>query len=1058
MSVTNCIIISLVTIFIVFRIAESQTPQTSLSYNYQISNQCPSSQKEEIVTLELKKTLTCAIEQGKTHQYQIEVQKGQFIHITIEQMGVDVTETLRGPNNFIRRRDFPNDIWGIELLSFIAPEKENYTLEIQANNAKIPRGPYKITFVQQSQPTKEDYAREDAEEKFMEADRLPNTKLNEKITLLEKAVSKWRESGDSYGLATGLTSLGFARAGSRDLFEKKEELLKLFNETLKIWEQFQEIPRQAQVLTLIARIYESHAMFSDAERIYLSAEQLWKSPNAPPMPEVTIAIQNNLATVEQKLGKYQEAIDAFKKAIEATRLAKNKLLEAQINNNLGSLYLELQSSALAEEYLSRAENLYEKAETSYPGWATMRLNQGLLAASNKDWSRSESYLQESLDLREKHAPSQVYIVFHAFGYVKDLQGKTDEALDYYNKALPKIPRLDNKVITLLNIGNIYYKNQNNKLAISTYKEAEALLAKIDSPSISWFIFAALGRSELQLNQSEEAIKHLKEAFEIVEKQRLLLARLDWRTKFLADSRIVYETYVEALMSFAEQTGDKQYAEQALVISERSRARTLLDQLLENNKATASQTDNSLLTQYRNLQQSLKAVEYEREQRFFNNAPPVYQESARKEAESLKLQLQELEGRIRISNKSLAGLITPPILDFNKIKQLIDKDSLVIEYLLGEQKSYYWVVSSDGLIASQKLPSRNNLSGIVTKLKKSLEEMPRRNSDYFKLAKETSEKIIDPIIINTKQKRLVFVPDGILHYIPFAALPLPNAKNPLASAAYLVLQRSVVILPSLATAIIQRERRKERTIAPKTLAIFADPVYDNNDEPHNCESNTLNLNPTATPKSVAERGDSSTTSENLLKYPRLEFSQKEMRAIISLPIQGGIFKACGYDANYQTATSQEMLQYKIIHFATHGKVNIEQPELSGLILSLFDKTGRRTPEGLLNLSEIYQLRLQADLVVLSACETATGPEIKGEGVTSLTRGFMVAGANGVIASLWKVGDNKLTSELMKNFYKNMLIRKMPPDIALQFAQKQMLLKYPNLHPYHWSAFIFQGDFQ
>jgi CHAT domain-containing protein len=140
------------------------------------------------------------------------------------------------------------------------------------------------------------------------------------------------------------------------------------------------------------------------------------------------------------------------------------------------------------------------------------------------------------------------------------------------------------------------------------------------------------------------------------------------------------------------------------------------------------------------------------------------------------------------------------------------------------------------------------------------------------------------------------------------------------------------------------------------------------------------------------------------------------------------------------------------------VNTEHPELSGIVLSLVDRQGNYTPEGFLRLTEIYNLRLQADLVVLSACYTAVGREVKGEGPISLTRGFMNAGAKRVVASLWQVKD-KSTSELMRYFYEGLLgPENLPAPTALQRAQVRMFQKYPDWPPFFWAAFIAQGEYK
>jgi CHAT domain-containing protein len=174
-------------------------------------------------------------------------------------------------------------------------------------------------------------------------------------------------------------------------------------------------------------------------------------------------------------------------------------------------------------------------------------------------------------------------------------------------------------------------------------------------------------------------------------------------------------------------------------------------------------------------------------------------------------------------------------------------------------------------------------------------------------------------------------------------------------------------------------------------------------------------------------------------------------------RGEGLEAIDFDASYETATNAKISNYRIIHFATHGLLDAVHPELSGLVLSQFDRQGRPTKYGFLRLSDIYNLKLGADLVVLSACRTGLGKEVKGEGLIGLTRGFMYAGASRVVASLWKV-DDEATSELMKSFYQYMLVKRMPPVTALREAQKDIARQTRWRHPYYWAAFVLQGDWK
>jgi CHAT domain-containing protein len=190
--------------------------------------------------------------------------------------------------------------------------------------------------------------------------------------------------------------------------------------------------------------------------------------------------------------------------------------------------------------------------------------------------------------------------------------------------------------------------------------------------------------------------------------------------------------------------------------------------------------------------------------------------------------------------------------------------------------------------------------------------------------------------------------------------------------------------------------------------------------------------------------------------RLPFSREEADAIAGLVSAGSLLKATGFRASRAMAVSGELSRYRIVHFATHGVLNSRQPDLSGLVLSLVDETGE-PQDGFLRMNEIYNLRLPADLVTLSACQTALGKEIRGEGLVGLTRGFMYAGAQRVVASLWQV-DDLATAHLMQHFYRGMLKEGLRPAAALRAAQIEMAKQKRWASPYYWAGFVLQGEWR
>jgi CHAT domain-containing protein len=269
----------------------------------------------------------------------------------------------------------------------------------------------------------------------------------------------------------------------------------------------------------------------------------------------------------------------------------------------------------------------------------------------------------------------------------------------------------------------------------------------------------------------------------------------------------------------------------------------------------------------------------------------------------------------------------------------------------------------------------------------------------------------------------------------------------------MVDHEIVTAPSSAVVALLRQETTNRKPAPKTLAVFADPVFSNNDP----RVVTARLAHAASDeKNSGADAVRSASDVGLSELRRLRFSRQEADAITRLATNDLKLEAVDFKANRALATSAELGQYRIVHFATHGLINNTHPELSGVVLSLVDEKGR-PQNGFLRLYDLYNLKLSADLVVLSACQTALGKEVSGEGLVGLTRGFMYAGAPRVIASLWQI-DDRATAEFMKRFYEGMLGQKLRPAAALRAAQVSMSKDSRWHQPHYWAAFTLQGEWK
>ena len=297
-----------------------------------------------------------------------------------------------------------------------------------------------------------------------------------------------------------------------------------------------------------------------------------------------------------------------------------------------------------------------------------------------------------------------------------------------------------------------------------------------------------------------------------------------------------------------------------------------------------------------------------------------------------------------------------------------------------------------------------------------------------------------------------VADGALQLIPFGALPVPSKAAP----SFLIVNHEIVNLPSASVLAAQRRELRGRAPAPKQVAVLADPVFDLQDPRLKRAVQQSSLSTMSLPAEIQQAVRSAGLVDDRGALSRLPFTREEADAIFALAPSGDGMKAIDFKANRAMVTSADLSQYRIVHLATHGLLDTERPELSGIVLSLVDEQGK-SQDGFLRLHEVYNLNWSADLVVLSACQTALGKEIRGEGLVGLTRGFMYAGAKGVLASLWNVNDSA-TAVFMKQFYQGLFAKGLPPAAALRAAQVEMSKRNPSRSPYYWAAFVLQGDWR
>jgi len=884
-----------------------------------------------------------------------------------------------------------------------------------------------------------------------------------------------------------------------------------------------EPPFKAHLFQEWAKTFYYRSRWADAEKYHLQALTEHQK-QGPETMSVAMSLES-LGIIAWRQDDLDRAEDYYRQALDiAEKLAPGTIYVASSLGNMGNLSFERGDLARAEEQYRKALAIEEKLFPNSRNLAAGFNELALVAKARGDMAKAEKYNLQALKIMEKAAPTgtpnrlDIASILTELGDCVLEQGDAVKAEEYYQQGLAIRKEVEpdglGVAMSLGSLGELAQHRGDTAKAEQYYREALAIKLKVAPASIYVAItlkelgdavqsrgdlveaeqlyrqslairerlvpgskehaevLAALAVLMKRKAQPDAAAQLYQQALNAVESQTARLGGADDdRSRFRAKYVQYYKDYSDLLIA------EKQ-PEAAFQVLERSRARTLLETLAAAHVNIRQGVDASLLEQERRLREAMTA-NYGRRIRVLSSEHKEEQVAGLdQEAKKLLAQYDDVEGQIRVSSPAYAALTQPQPLSTKDIQQeLLDGNTLLLEYSLGEERSYVFVVSASSLAVYQ-IPKGATIEQAAQRvydlLNKDLLSAPNgRNktpaddgAEYSKAAARLSRMVLGPVASQLGRKRLLIVSDGALHYIPFAALPSPG-KSPMP----LMVRHEIINLPCASVLSALRRERLGRKMAPRMVAVLADPVFDNHDvRVKNAASNdqgnatTRGVEEDAEEQSLAADSDSLTRSvadmgaatKRTVYLPRLQLTRQEARSILAVTPAGQAMAALDFKASRAAALSPSLAQYRIVHFATHGLVNSKHPELSGLVLSLVDEQGR-PQNGFLGLQDIYNLNLPAELVVLSACETGLGKNIQGEGLIGLTRGFMYAGASRVVASLWKI-DDQGTAMFMGEFYRAMEQQGMRPAAALRAAQIHMWQQKRWSSPYYWAAFQIHGEWK
>lgn len=764
---------------------------------------------------------------------------------------------------------------------------------------------------------------------------------------------------------------------------------------------FRELNNQrGQAIALIALGYYYANLGQPADARSSCSDGLSLARAAKDLEAETLALIAT-ANIKRKLGDKQEALVAYQSAKSLAERTGDKTSQALVNAGIGAVSIDMGDYPSALEHTREAVKLFTANGQNW-GAAENKIGLGIIHhAMGEDNKALENLTEAVASFRADPMPRLEAIALRTIGLIYSAQGDTRRALASFQRALKLLNDTKDQryAAYILNYIGRSYEDLNHRDRAGRYYDQALKLAERsadpDSKTLSRYNLAHFERDNGNL---EQAKRHIEIAIKTAEEVRTKVSSQDLRSSYFAIVRDSYDLYIDVLMLQHKRDPTAGFDAAAFAVSERARARSLLE-LLRESQANARDAIDSL---------------------------------------PQPLTLQETQERV-----------------------LNDETSL-LEFALGNERSYAWLVTRNNF-RSFTLPGREEIEASAKSLYQvfvdhqlvngeSTEARAKREAKAAAaLPKEIaslSKLLLDPLAGKITTKRLLVVPDGALQYIPFQVLLDPDSHQPL------IKRLEIVNQPSASTLALVLSEIRTRKTAAHLVAVLADPVFELNDSRVKREA-TPKLDQPAEMLAVRRALRDVGVTPDGLQIPRLLASGREADEIMALAPARSSLKAVGFAATRDRIFSADLASYRIVHIATHGIINNERPEESGIVLSLVDQHGQ-SQDGFLRLRDIYTLKLPADLVVLSACSTALGKDIRGEGLMSVTRGFMYAGAAGVVASLWKV-DDEATAELMKHFYAALFNKGLPPAAALRDAQLE-LAQHPRWQsPYYWAGFVIQGQY-
>ncbi len=744
----------------------------------------------------------------------------------------------------------------------------------------------------------------------------------------------------------------------------------------------------------------------------------------------------NIGYYYDEMEDYSQALRDYTEALRIARIVKDYNYESMCLTNMSLIYTDLGNYDRALEYqrdvlrIDREvlkDDAYVAIDLNSIGFTYQK--KALQSGNAEDFYNALDNYEESLKIarRIKETETEIHAL-NNLGFVSIDLERYPDALEYFTQALKKAEENEDNEETaniLINIGIVYSRQENNDQAIQYCQRAIETASLTGKEYLLWEAHFEIANAYMKKGDYQDALQNYKESIEYLENIRSRIILEELKASYLGtDKRLeAYQNTINLLFEMARLAPEKSYDSEAFHFLERAKARAFLAELEVSQVNITRGVDRELIDQENELMEEISSLNSE----LLNpGLSPGQEKETREKLSQNEEQLEALKRKIRMSSPAYANIKYPQIISLEEAqKHMLDSGTAFFEYSLGETNSYAFVITKRNLKIFPLPPAEK----IRSQVRGYLEAIADRDNDDFRLGHELFNTLVSPGL-EGKFKKIIFIPDGILHYLPFETLLIEED-----SRRWLVKEYKISYAPSITSLreIIEREGA-QRQKAQKDLLAFGDPYFGPEEE-------------SADPGDEVKKAPSDTTSQ----FSRLQYSGLEIDKIASLFKKHTIDVFKRDKATEEQLKKLDLLPYRILHFATHCMINDNIPARSHIVFSVGNVSAE---DEILQMREIFNLELNSDLVTLSACQTGLGQFIKGEGIVGLSRAFFHAGASSAIISLWAVHD-QATSQFMERYYLHLRSSNSIMD-ALQQTKLEMIDSGVLSHPYYWAGFVVTGN--